>query len=57
VPVAIKGSYNILPSGARFPRLFRKVSVEFLKPVYPENHSYESLKNLVYQRLENKLAD
>lgn len=57
MPVAIKGSYNILPSGARFPRLFRKVSVEFLKPVYPENHSYESLKNLVYQRLENKLAD
>jgi long-chain acyl-CoA synthetase len=57
VPVAIKGSYNILPSGSRFPRLFRKVSVEFLKPVYPENHSYESLKNLVYERLENKLAD
>jgi long-chain acyl-CoA synthetase len=57
VPVAIKGSYDILPSGSRFPRLFRKVSVEFLKPVYPENHSYESLKNLVYQRLENKLAD
>jgi long-chain acyl-CoA synthetase len=57
VPVAIKGSYDILPSGSRFPRLFRKVSVEFLKPVYPENHSYESLKNLVYQRLENNLAD
>ena len=57
VPVAIKGSYDILPSGSRFPRLFRKVSVEFLTPVYPENHSYESLKNLVYQRLENKLTD
>ena len=57
VPVVINGSYNILPSGARFPRLFRKVSVEFLKPVYPENHSYEALKNLVYNRLENKLAD
>ena len=57
VPVAIKGSYDILPSGSRFPRLFRKVSIEFLKPVYPENHSYESLKNLVYKRLENKLAD
>jgi long-chain acyl-CoA synthetase len=57
IPVAINGSYNILPAGSRFPRLFRKVTVEFLTPVYPENHSYESLKNLVYNRLENKLAD
>jgi long-chain acyl-CoA synthetase len=57
IPVAIKGSYDILPSGAIFPRLFRKVSVEFLSAVYPENHSYESLKNTVYKHLENKLAD
>jgi long-chain acyl-CoA synthetase len=57
VPVAINGSYNILPSGTRFPRLFRKVTVEFLPPVYPENHTYESLKNAVHQHLKNKLAD
>jgi long-chain acyl-CoA synthetase len=55
IPVAIKGSYDILPAGSRFPRLFKQVSVEFLKPVYPENHTYESLKNLVYQRLATKL--
>jgi long-chain acyl-CoA synthetase len=57
VPVAIKGSYNILPAGSHFPRLFRKVTVEFLKPVYPENHTYESLKNLVRQRLVTQLED
>ncbi len=57
IPVAINGSYNILPSGSTFPRLFKKVSVEFLHPVYPENHSYESLKNLVRQRLASKLPD
>jgi long-chain acyl-CoA synthetase len=57
IPVAIHGSFDILPSGSRFPRLFRKVSVEFLTPVYPDNHTYESLKDLVYSRLENKLAD
>ncbi|MBN1143503.1 MAG: AMP-binding protein [Bacteroidales bacterium] len=57
VPVAINGSYKILPSGTRFPRLFRKVTVEFLPPVYPENHTYESLKDTVYQHLKNKLAD
>jgi long-chain acyl-CoA synthetase len=55
VPVVIKGSYDVLPAGSRFPRLFRKVTIEFLKPVYPEDHSYESLKNIVRQRLANKL--
>lgn len=57
VPVAIQGSFDILPSGSRFPRLFRKVYIEFLPPVYPENHTYESLKNLVYQHLATRLAD
>jgi long-chain acyl-CoA synthetase len=57
IPVAIKGSFDILPAGSRFPRLFRRVSIEFLQAVYPENHTYESLKNLVYQRLANKLND
>ncbi len=57
VPVVINGSYSVLPSGARLPRLFRKVSVDFLSPIYPENHSYEALKNLVYTQLENHLAD
>jgi long-chain acyl-CoA synthetase len=57
IPVAINGSFKILPSGSSFPRLFRKVSVEFLIPVYPGNHSYESLKNLVRQRLASKLSD
>ena len=57
IPVAIKGSYDILPAGSRFPRLFKQVSIEFLQPVYPENHTYESLKNLVFQRLSTKLND
>jgi long-chain acyl-CoA synthetase len=57
VPVAIRGSYNILPSGSRFPRLFKRVTVSFLSPVYPKNHTYESLKNMVYQRVVRKLGD
>ncbi len=57
VPVVINGSYNVLPSGARLPRLFRKVSIDFLPPVYPENHTYESLKKHVHTQLENHLAD
>jgi long-chain acyl-CoA synthetase len=57
IPVAIRGSYNIMPSGSKFPRLFRKVTVSFLSPVYPENHTYESLKNMVYQRVVRKLGE
>jgi len=57
IPVAIKGSFKILPSGSFFPRLFRKVYIEFLQPIYPENHSYDSLKDLVRQRVANKLTD
>ncbi len=57
VPVAIKGSYDVLPSGSRFPRLFRKVYVEFLEPVHPGDGSYESLKNRVYERLAMHLGE
>jgi long-chain acyl-CoA synthetase len=55
VPVAIKGSYNVLPAGSRFPRLFRKVTVEFLAPVSPYDHSYDSLKNKVRRQLAESL--
>ncbi len=46
VPVAIKGAYNVLPKGRRLPRIFKKVSVDFLEPVYPGKKSY-------YQIIEN----
>ncbi len=57
VPVAIQGSYDILPSGSRFLRLFRKVTISFLTPVYPGNHTYESLKDKVYQQVAGKLGN
>jgi len=57
VPVAIQGSYDVLPSGSRFPRLFRTVTVEFLQPVKPESHTYDSLKSKVYQILEKYLRE
>jgi long-chain acyl-CoA synthetase len=57
IPVAIRGSYDILPSGAKFPKLFRKVTVSFLTPVYPGNHSYESLRDMVYKRVTGKLGE
>lgn len=57
VPVAIRGSYDVLPSGSRFPRLFRKVTVEFLQPVQPDFHGYESLRTRVEQILSRYLGE
>jgi long-chain acyl-CoA synthetase len=57
VPVVIDGSHKVLPAGAWFPRPFRKVSVRFLKPVYPLNHTYESLKDLVHNRVAGHLGN
>lgn len=51
VPVSIKGAYEVLPKGSRIPRPFRKVSVEFLEPVYPGNSTYDKLASIVYQRI------
>jgi long-chain acyl-CoA synthetase len=55
IPVAIMGSYDVLPAGSRFPRLFRKVTVEFLPPVSPGDHSYDSLRNKIRQQLADYL--
>ncbi|MCU4154872.1 AMP-binding protein [Carboxylicivirga sp. A043] len=51
VPVSIKGAVNALPRGSKFPRPFKKVSVEFLKPVYPKGESYEALSDIVFQSI------
>ena len=37
IPVTINGAHKAMPVGARFPRLFKKISVKFNKPVYPGN--------------------
>ena len=42
VPVAIKGAFESLSIGSRFPRP-GKITLRFLKPIYPEGRDYESL--------------
>lgn len=55
IPVAINGSFNLFPPGKFFPRLFRKVSVDFLQAIYPANQSYTDLRNTVFQAVSEKL--
>lgn len=55
VPVAINGAYDALPRGTHIPKPWKKINVKFLKPVMPENHSYESLKNTVFEKVASQL--
>jgi long-chain acyl-CoA synthetase len=56
VPVAIKGAFKALPKGSLIPRPLKNIQVKFLKPVYPENNTYDSLNDLVFRKVAAELA-
>ncbi len=51
VPVSIKGAYDALPKGSKFPRPFKKVIVEFLEPVLPGSNTYDHIAESVYNKI------
>ena len=55
-PVAIDGPYRLMPYGSGFP-LPGKISLKFLKPIYPESDDYaiiaEEVKQMIRRELEN----
>lgn len=55
VPVTINGAYEALPAGSFLPRPFRKVSVHFNPPVFPQGHTYESLREQVQEQVTSCL--
>lgn len=55
VPVAIEGAHKALPRGKIIPRPFKKVQVKFLKPILPTEHSYDSLKDAVFEKVSAHL--
>lgn len=55
VPVSIAGAFKALPKGSHFPRPWTKIEIDFLKPVYPENHTYETLATEVKERIQEGL--
>ena len=56
VPVSIKGAFDAMPKGKIFPRPFKKINVKFLKPVYPENRSYDSIIEIVSREISESMA-
>lgn len=55
VPVAISGAFEALPAGRLLPRPFHRISVHFHQPVFPQDHTYESLKDMVYNKVKGCL--
>lgn len=55
VPVSINGAFEALPRGSFFPKPFKKIKIEFHHPVFPENHSYDSLSDMVRNRIEDNV--
>jgi long-chain acyl-CoA synthetase len=45
VPVSITGSFEALPPGARFARLFTRVGVQFLPAIHPAGLSVEEIRD------------
>lgn len=51
IPVSIKGAFEALPRGSFLPRPLKRIQVKFHSPVYPGDHSYDSLIDAVYERI------
>ncbi len=56
VPVVISGAHRAFPRGAPFPKPLTKIKLEFLNPVYPEQHNYKSLNEDVRERILKRVG-
>jgi long-chain acyl-CoA synthetase len=54
VPVAIRGTYEMLPAGSSFPRP-AKIDIFFGKPIYPVGRDYDEIVNTLYQKITELL--
>ncbi|MEZ0323328.1 MAG: AMP-binding protein [Hydrogenothermaceae bacterium] len=54
VPVVIKGAFESFPINSKFPKP-RKITVEFLEVVYPQEKSYDDIVREVYNKIDSKL--
>ncbi len=56
LPVVIKGSEKAVLRPVKFPRLFTRIRVEFLDPIYPKsNETIEELKDRVENTIKSNL--
>jgi len=54
VPVVIDGAYKAFPIGCKIPKS-KKIKIEYLKPIYPENMTYSEIQEKVQKEIEKRL--
>lgn len=54
IPVVIDGSFEALPSGKIFPRP-KKIKLTYLKPIYPDDMTYDELTTFVKTSIEDAM--
>ncbi len=55
IPVVFRGSFEAFRSGTTLP-LPKKISITYLKPIYPEGLSYDEINTKVREAIEMELA-
>lgn len=57
VPVIIQGAYDALPTGRHLPKFRHNIQISFSKPIFPQDHTVETLQASVYRIMEDGLAN
>ncbi len=55
IPVGIRGSREVMPPDAKFPRLFRPVSIRFGRPIQVERYADRAHDRLVLRQITDEL--
>ena len=55
VPVAIEGTYRLMPYGSRFPRP-GKTKLTFLEPVFPGDSDYSAMADSVRDKIKTRIG-
>ena len=56
IPVAIKGAYDVWPPDQLLPKFFKKMSVKFYPPVYPDQSSFENIKEKAFHIVKESVG-
>ncbi|MDY0094919.1 MAG: lysophospholipid acyltransferase family protein [Candidatus Vecturithrix sp.] len=56
IPVVIRGAFDAMPTGSVVPKLFKKIDLRFLPPVYPEEKNYHELVEHVRQKILKNIS-
>ncbi len=55
VPVGISGAWKALPKGSFLLKPYTKIKIKYLAPIFPEKHSYDSLRDSVFEKIKSNV--